>query len=66
MTSEDPQPKEDSYSPRMVLIGLLVVLLLTCGCLYLVYALRDASNLQDCVMQGRSNCSPVDSTPSAN
>jgi len=49
-------------SRRAVLIGLVVVLLLVFGCLYLVYALRDASKLQDCVMQGRSNCAPVEST----
>ena len=36
------------------------------GGLFLVYTLRDASQLQDCVMQGRSNCSPVESTPAGN
>jgi hypothetical protein len=64
MKPGEPQGSEDSYSPRAVLIGLIVVLLLVCGGLYLVYALRDASNLQDCVMQGRSNCSPIDTAPS--
>jgi hypothetical protein len=49
---------ENSNSPRAVLIGLVVVLALVFGCLYLVYALRDASRMQDCVMQGRSNCAP--------
>jgi hypothetical protein len=50
---------QDSYSPRAVLIGLLVCLLLVLGGLFLVYALRDTSQLQDCLMQGRSNCAPV-------
>jgi hypothetical protein len=66
MTDREPQGNQDSYSPRSVLIGLLVVLLLVLGGLYLVYALRDRANLQDCVMQGRSNCSPVDSEATGN
>jgi hypothetical protein len=52
---------KDTYSPRAVLIGLTVALILVLGGLYLVYALRDQSNLQDCVMQGRSNCAPQES-----
>jgi hypothetical protein len=51
---------QDSYSPRAVLVGLLVCLLLVLGGLFLVYALRDTSQMQDCVMQGRSNCAPVE------
>jgi hypothetical protein len=50
----------ETYSPRAVLLGLAVVLLLVLGCLYLFYTLRDASQRQDCVMQGRSNCAPID------
>jgi hypothetical protein len=59
MADRNSQQSQDSYSPRAVLIGLLVCLLLVLGGLFLVYALRDTSNLQDCVMQGRSNCAPV-------
>ncbi len=61
MTDRERQGSEDSYSPRAVLIGVIVCLLLVLGGLYLIYVLRDASQLQDCVMQGRSNCSPVES-----
>jgi len=56
MTRQTPQGNRDTYSPRAVLIALGVVLLLVFGSLYLFYALRETSNLQDCVMQGRSNC----------
>jgi hypothetical protein len=49
-----------------VLVGLAVVLLLVFGCLYLFYALSDMSQRQDCVMQGRSNCAPVQVTTPAN
>ncbi len=50
----------DSNSRRAALIGLLICLLLVLGGLFLVYQLRKMSNLQDCVMQGRTNCSPID------
>ena len=59
MAGRDSQDSQDSYSPRAVLIGLLVCVLLVLGGLFLVYALRDTSQLQDCLMQGRSNCAPV-------
>jgi hypothetical protein len=59
---EQRNPDEDSYSPRAVLLGLAVVLLLVFGCLFLFYELRDASQRQDCVMQGRSNCAPIDTS----
>ena len=64
----DPAPKtsEDTYSPRAVLLALAVVLLLVLGGLYLFYSLHDASQRQDCMMQGRSNCAPVDATTSGN
>jgi len=62
MPGPDPTNDGNSYSPRAVLIGLAVVLLLVFGCLYLFYALSDMSQRQDCVMQGRSNCAPVEST----
>jgi hypothetical protein len=66
MTEPEPPDSSDSHSPRAVLIALGFVLLLVFGGLYLVHTLRDSSNLQDCVMQGRSNCSPIDSAPAGN
>ena len=59
-------PTQDTYSPRAVLMALAVILLLVLGCLFLFYALRDASQRQDCVMQGRSNCAPIDTTATGN
>jgi hypothetical protein len=59
----DQEPKtRDTYSPRAVLLGLAVILLLVLGCLWLFYALRDASQRQDCLMQGRTNCAPIEAT----
>jgi hypothetical protein len=52
--------EEDSNSHRAALLGLLICLLLVLGGLFLVNELRKMSSIQDCVMQGRTNCSPVD------
>jgi hypothetical protein len=57
MTSENTEARD---SRRLALIGLLIVALLTAGGLFLAHKLRTMSKLQDCVMQGRSNCAPID------
>ena len=53
--------RQDARSQRATLIGLAVCLALVLGGLFLVYALKKNSEVQDCVWQGRSNCAPVDS-----
>jgi hypothetical protein len=60
MTEQKPERDEDYYSRRMFLIGLIVCLLLALGSLFLLFALRDRSQLEDCFMQGRTNCVPLD------
>jgi hypothetical protein len=62
MPDQEPKNDRDTYSPRAVLLALAVILLLVLGCLYLFYALRDVSQREDCMMQGRSNCAPVEAT----
>ena len=52
--------REDRHSQRAALIGLAVCIALVLGGLFLVYAVKKSSDLQDCVMQGRTNCAPVD------
>jgi hypothetical protein len=64
MAEQEPPADEDSYSPRAALLGLAIVLLLVLVCLYLFYALRDMSRSQDCMMQGRTNCAPIESPTS--
>jgi len=56
--------RQDSNSQRAALIGLVVCLLLVLGALLLVYELKKSSDLQDCVMQGRTNCAPIDTAGS--
>jgi hypothetical protein len=62
MPEQDKRTHEDTYSPRAVLLALALILLLVLGGLFLFYMLREVSQRQDCMMQGRSNCAPVDST----
>ncbi len=62
MPEQERRSNGDTYSPRAVVLALAVVLLLVLGCLFLFYALRDASQREDCMMQGRSNCAPVEAT----
>jgi hypothetical protein len=52
--------RQDAHSQRAALVGLAICLALVLGGLFLVYALKKSSALQDCVMQGRTNCAPVD------
>jgi hypothetical protein len=52
--------REDTHSQRAALICLAICLALVLGGLFLVYALKKSASLQDCVMQGRTNCAPVD------
>ena len=52
-------------SRRSALIGLIIVVVLLGGGRWLIHVLRAASQLQDCVMSGRSNCAPIDSPPSS-
>jgi hypothetical protein len=49
-----------------VLLALAVILVLVLGGLFLFYGLREVSQRQDCMMQGRSNCAPVDATSPSN
>jgi len=57
---EPPERDEDPEAPptrRGALVGLVVVLLLVVGGLLLTRVLRGMSQLQDCALSGRSNCS---------
>jgi hypothetical protein len=45
------------------LVGLVIVLLLLVGGLFLVQQLRSAATFQDCVMSGRHDCGILVSKP---
>ena len=63
MTEQKTQRDEELYSRRVFVIGVIVCVLLALGSLYLLLALRERAQLEDCFMQGRSNCLPLDPTP---
>ena len=63
MTEPKKPRDEDFYSRRSFVIGLIVCVLLALGTLYLLLALHERSQLEDCFMQGRTNCVPLDPTP---
>ena len=52
--------RQDLGTQRAALIGLAICLALVLGGLFLFYELKKSSDLQDCVMQGRTNCAPID------
>ena len=54
--------RQDANSHRAAIVGLIICLVLVLGGLLLVYKLKAMSELQDCMMQGRTNCAPVDTS----
>jgi hypothetical protein len=56
---DDDDDDDDNRRTRS-LAGIAVILFLAVACLLLVRELRSASNLQDCVMSGRTNCAPLE------
>ena len=62
--SDDKDPDEEGADRSTArLAGLAVILLLAVIALFLVQKLRSQSNLEDCLMSGRTNCAPIE-TPS--
>lgn len=54
---------EDTDTPearRATCIVLAVAIALAAGSFFLIKVLRDSSNMQDCLMQGRTNCVAID------
>jgi len=64
MSDLETHQRQDSNSQRTALIGLAICAVLVLGGLLLVYELKKTSELQDCVMQGRTNCAPIDAATS--
>lgn len=62
MSGPESPRDEPPDTRRGALIGLLVILALIVGGLILTHVLRRESQLQDCVMSGRTNCAPIDTS----
>ena len=54
----DQDPGPDSRRPAV--IGLILVLALVVAGYFLMTALRQNANLEDCLMSGRRNCAPIE------
>ena len=60
-TSSRVSPFKRETDPRwLALLRLLLVIGFVIGGLMLVRYLRSVSQLQDCVMSGRTNCAPIE------
>jgi hypothetical protein len=62
MNEPEPEESEAPDSRRGALLGLAIVLALVVGGLILVKALRHNAQIQDCVLSGRTNCAPIDTS----
>jgi hypothetical protein len=62
MPDETPAPDPR----RAALIGLGLLCALVVGGLVLAHALRSSARIQDCVMSGRTNCAPIDTSSPEN
>jgi len=62
VTEENDGNSANPKRRRAALAGLIFLLALVLAGLYLAHELRDVSQLQDCVMSGRTNCAPIDSS----
>jgi hypothetical protein len=56
----DLRDPDNDGSRRPAVIGLIVVLVLVVAGYFLMTALRQNANLEDCLMSGRRNCAPID------
>jgi hypothetical protein len=56
------QPSDDrGDGPNRIaaLLGLVLIVLLVVAAVYLMQALHRESQLEDCLMSGRTNCAPI-------
>jgi hypothetical protein len=60
----EPEPPESEEPPASPfgLVPVLILLVVVAVGFFLAFRLRDVSTLQDCVMSGRKNCAPVDTS----
>jgi hypothetical protein len=50
---------DNGGSPLRAVVGLVLVVVLILGVLFVMQQLRQAATIQDCVASGRTNCAPI-------
>jgi hypothetical protein len=55
--SDDRTPEPN---PRRALIGLVAIIALVVAVLFIMNRLNQATQIQDCVASGRTNCAPIE------
>ena len=55
MPEDDPQP-----APHRALVGLLLIVVLIVGVVFVMFRLHESSQMQDCLASGRTNCAPIE------
>ena len=63
MRSRHEDDREADDRRTNALIGLALVLSLAIAAVVLVRDLGNEAKLEDCLMQGRTNCAPIDAPP---
>jgi heme/copper-type cytochrome/quinol oxidase subunit 4 len=56
MSDDDPEPTGRSRA----LVGLVVIVLLVMGVLFIMHRLDQAAKMQDGLASGRTNCAPIE------
>jgi hypothetical protein len=56
MSDDDPEPTGRSRA----LVGLVAIVLLVVGVLFIMQRLNQAAKMQDCLASGRTNCAPIE------
>jgi hypothetical protein len=55
--SDDRTPEPN---PRRALMGLVAIVALVVAVLFIMHKLNQATQIQDCVASGRTNCAPIE------
>jgi hypothetical protein len=65
LTKFEQSEPEDDYRHRMMVnvLGLVVTVLLVVAGVWLANKIADTRKVQDCVLSGRNNCTPIDVPP---
>ncbi len=53
------EQEEQQPSRRAAIVTMIIIALVLLGAIYMVNRLHQMSTVQDCIMAGRTNCAPI-------